>query len=302
MTTFYDVLGISLNANDEEITNAYHTKSQFFHPIKTQETKEDKKKTKAYISTLNQAYTTLIDPLKRAVYDELLHQNESKSYKDSEKWELSYSGSYKFETRRKLVTYSYVLKSFDEEDNPLEEQPKLLIALDSLFSSLEDFKQLIYGLQDKAIRNPKYQILAIEMQELYDCVSKKIRSLQFQSEQFNVHDKRYSGVESSILLNTLVECQNDFKGFQNQHQELLNSHRSTLRNTPLVREILMCLDALSNILSNIIIFLVNTSKDKGSKLAYYGMFQPPKTKTAEELNELANDIDAHIESMSPGHI
>lgn len=59
---YYDVLGVSRNANKEEIKKAYHNLAHKFHPDKT---KGDDKKFKE----INEAYQILSDDKKRAEYD-----------------------------------------------------------------------------------------------------------------------------------------------------------------------------------------------------------------------------------------
>lgn len=64
--TYYDVLGISPNASDEEIKRAYRAQIKFFHPDVFTENPEI-----ARIKTLqlNEAYAVLKDPIKRHFYD-----------------------------------------------------------------------------------------------------------------------------------------------------------------------------------------------------------------------------------------
>jgi len=58
---YYDILGVSRTATDQELRKAYKTKSMKHHPDRGGDEEEFKK--------INEAYTTLKDPQKRAQYD-----------------------------------------------------------------------------------------------------------------------------------------------------------------------------------------------------------------------------------------
>lgn len=62
---FYDVLGVSKTATDDEIKNAYRNLAMKYHPDKNQGDKESEKKFKE----INEAYEYLKDPQKRNMYD-----------------------------------------------------------------------------------------------------------------------------------------------------------------------------------------------------------------------------------------
>src|SRR6056300_1413358 len=58
---YYDILGVSRTATDQELRKAYKTKSMKHHPDRGGSEDEFKK--------INEAYTTLKDPQKRQQYD-----------------------------------------------------------------------------------------------------------------------------------------------------------------------------------------------------------------------------------------
>lgn len=67
--TYYDILGISYTARDNEIKKAYHQMIIAFHPDKYQGDKQfAAKKTHEII----EAYKTLCNPTTRKTYDELI--------------------------------------------------------------------------------------------------------------------------------------------------------------------------------------------------------------------------------------
>ena len=71
--TYYEVLGVSPNAAQEEIKRAYRKSSSKWHPDRQKP--EDKKKAGEKMAEINKAYETLKDPQKRQRYDQFGHQN-----------------------------------------------------------------------------------------------------------------------------------------------------------------------------------------------------------------------------------
>ena len=65
---YYDVLGVSRDADDKEIKKAYRKLARKFHPDVSQETDAQEK-----FKEINEAYEVLSDSQKRAAYDRLGH-------------------------------------------------------------------------------------------------------------------------------------------------------------------------------------------------------------------------------------
>ncbi|MBN1224909.1 MAG: DnaJ domain-containing protein, partial [Candidatus Aminicenantes bacterium] len=70
---YYEILGISRNATADEIKKAYRQIALKFHPDKNPGNKESEEKFKAAA----EAYSVLIDPEKKAVYDRFGHDGLS---------------------------------------------------------------------------------------------------------------------------------------------------------------------------------------------------------------------------------
>ena len=73
---FYDLLGVSRNADEKEIKKAYRNLARKYHPDVSKDEKAEEK-----FKEINEAYDTLSDQQKRAQYDQLGHEN----YKNASK-------------------------------------------------------------------------------------------------------------------------------------------------------------------------------------------------------------------------
>lgn len=67
---YYQVLGVSRNASQEEIKKAYRRLARQYHP----DVNADKKEAEARFKEINEAYQVLSDPEKREIYDRYGHQ------------------------------------------------------------------------------------------------------------------------------------------------------------------------------------------------------------------------------------
>ena len=66
---FYEILGVSKNANDEEIKKSYRKLAMKYHPDRNKSNKEAERRFKE----ISAAYEILKDPQKRAAYDQYGH-------------------------------------------------------------------------------------------------------------------------------------------------------------------------------------------------------------------------------------
>jgi len=65
---YYDILGVSRNANDDEIKKAFRRLAKQYHPDANKEQGAE-----ARFIEVNEAYEVLSDPQKRAAYDRYGH-------------------------------------------------------------------------------------------------------------------------------------------------------------------------------------------------------------------------------------
>ena len=67
MLNYYTVLGITKDANEEEIKKAYKKLAMKYHPDKNPD--GEKEKAEAEFKKISEAYSVLGDPIKRRNYD-----------------------------------------------------------------------------------------------------------------------------------------------------------------------------------------------------------------------------------------
>lgn len=73
MTSYYDVLGVAVDADAEEVRRAYHRTAQRLHPDRHAGAPEaERRRLEAEMKALNEAWNTLRDPEARRRYDEAL--------------------------------------------------------------------------------------------------------------------------------------------------------------------------------------------------------------------------------------
>ncbi len=71
---FYEVLGLSKGASEDEIKKAYRKKAMQYHPDKvSQGTEAEKKEAEKNFKEINEAYQVLSDPQKKQQYDQFGH-------------------------------------------------------------------------------------------------------------------------------------------------------------------------------------------------------------------------------------
>ncbi|MDP4133221.1 MAG: DnaJ domain-containing protein, partial [Bacillota bacterium] len=67
---YYEVLGVSKTATDEEIKKAYRSMAKKYHPDLN---KDDQETAEKKFKEVNEAYEVLSDPQKKARYDQFGH-------------------------------------------------------------------------------------------------------------------------------------------------------------------------------------------------------------------------------------
>lgn len=75
MTNLYETLGVTYDASEEEIKNAYTRLSKFFDPKEGDPNAKDDPVMKIYFDDITLAYKTLVNEASRSEYDEYISQN-----------------------------------------------------------------------------------------------------------------------------------------------------------------------------------------------------------------------------------
>jgi molecular chaperone DnaJ len=75
---YYDILGIPRNADDKEVKKAYRNLARKYHPDVSKESGAEEK-----FKKINEAYSVLSDPQKRAQYDNMGHETYTNASKGS---------------------------------------------------------------------------------------------------------------------------------------------------------------------------------------------------------------------------
>lgn len=75
MENFYDILGVTIRSDQKEIKKAYRTLSKRYHPDSNQGDRRAAEK----FQKITEAYRTLSDEQKRAVYDARLKEAQARS-------------------------------------------------------------------------------------------------------------------------------------------------------------------------------------------------------------------------------
>ena len=78
-TNHYDILGVGLNATDEDIKRAYYAKAREHHPDKTLNATSEE-----MMKRINKAKSILTDEVRRLEYNEELLDDENSSLVEAE--------------------------------------------------------------------------------------------------------------------------------------------------------------------------------------------------------------------------
>lgn len=121
MITYYDILGVSESATQEEIRAAYHAQIKYFHPDVFP---GDKEVAKRKTLQLNEAYSVLSDPDVRREYDRYLNGEEYR-YQN-----VSQSNKYRYQDPEQKRKTENVYSEMDKKpDNRLQVVLSLAVSL-----------------------------------------------------------------------------------------------------------------------------------------------------------------------------
>jgi curved DNA-binding protein len=84
---YYNILGVSRTASEEEIKKAYRKLARKFHPDVSKESNAEER-----FKEVSEAYETLRDPEKRAAYDRLGSYQQGQDFQPSPEWSQQFGG------------------------------------------------------------------------------------------------------------------------------------------------------------------------------------------------------------------
>ena len=111
MANYYEMMGLDRNADSEIITLVYRKLAQKFHPDRNKDSEAPQ-----IMAEINQAYETLIDPVRRKAYDLMLYLNgnDEVGYEDQnevpvEEPELTFAGKMFFAINKTVDTIQFII-------------------------------------------------------------------------------------------------------------------------------------------------------------------------------------------------
>ena len=159
--TYYEVLGVDRNANEKTIKAAHRKLSKKWHPDTAQARGEEEEFAKKQMQKINEAYATLIDPKKRAMYD-------AQNPVSTNVYEYYAKKQHKAETGKKKT---------DVEIEKEKQRKAVLQFLDVEFQHkdeiLEMFAELATGAVNYTFSEEEYlEYRELILEEQQDCIKK----------------------------------------------------------------------------------------------------------------------------------
>lgn len=340
----YDLLGISKNATVDEINKAFRKQALKYHPDKTGHLSDnDKELANEKFKKINDARDTLINPILRQEYDASMAvplqkyngtttTTPSNSFEEriatfdrtanpdsytrvsgfgeefhneTNNFKLSYRTSIKKSYRTIFPNNTY----YDSPNCHTGSYPIYYVSLDLNKNNLEpmqnQLKKLVAGLYTKSLNstqviNPKYTKMALKIITMSEDITAKIDTLLILTNQRNQHYINFQD-----MLDTLQEIKRIITNIQSDDD--IANHRGFVRDCPILRELLVCLDLIANFFP----FLAKkinkaVSGDKTPVFANmqefkYGMFKPAQTSTLRKVDEIKATVTWYIEAIEKRH-
>lgn len=138
--THYDILGIKQTATLEEIKAAFKVLAKKYHPDINPKTAEKFKK-------INEAYSTLANPLERRKYDESLHSNDLESiFKNATEEELDDFIRKMDEINRKLKENADILDELykESEPKPVTTKDRIIAISKKIYRVIANISSIVY--------------------------------------------------------------------------------------------------------------------------------------------------------------
>ncbi|BFU23550.1 DnaJ family protein [Entamoeba histolytica HM-1:IMSS-B] len=249
---YYEVLGISKTANENEIKKAFYKMSLKYHPDKHPDDKESLEK----FHEVQQAYKVLQDPSKRYIYDEFGTKSRKEINEECEEVDEKDEGE---------LTIEAIVSAMKAMGMSVNEQEAEHILANTNFE-VNDRTVRKGGLRDELIRSEKEGVTSIDLSKLVirsikeDCVEhmKQLTSINFstnsirslpdsfgtltQIKKLNLSDNKFTEIPACVFKlknleifemerNEITEVTDEI--FQLENLRRLNLFSNKIRNVPI---------------------------------------------------------------------
>ena len=199
MKTYYEILGVSETATQDEIKKAFKKKMKKWHP----DMNPNNNNAIEMAKLINEAYSILSDNLKRKEYDSKhLNNKQNKVYNDTGKEYTTHNKTYENDTKRakhiledfkKLNKISYDLYSdlLSNTEDSNEKKLDLIVSALEYISIICDTNLILIGLTRERINNGDYQNCEVSLDDLKDILHEYVRCLYVEN-ALNTLKNKYS--------------------------------------------------------------------------------------------------------------
>ena len=200
MKTYYEILGVSETATQDEIKKAFKKEMKKWHP----DMNPNNNDAIEMAQLINEAYSVLSDKLKRKEYDskQVNSNKQTKVYNDTGKKYTTYNRTYETDKKtaqhilehfKKLNKISYDLYSdlLSNTEDSNEKKLDLIVSALEYISIICDTNLILIGLTRENINDGDYQNCEVSLNDLKDILHEYVRCLYVEN-ALNTLKNKYS--------------------------------------------------------------------------------------------------------------